>query len=228
MCKLINSKQQPPSLKKLLTKVEFSNEEVGDLRCECCEPLLLSKEYTFKNVNKTLTLKTLMSCNSFNVIYDLICSGGLEEYIGEMGIGETRLRDRVRVYRQHIKLPVHQKLKVEEHILICGKDSFKIFLFLQMRSNDTNLRRAYETKFQRECKTKLNELSQIKCMTQRFSVSTIAFKNTPARDHHFLIPFYIVTKRKCPCLTPQKVTGISSFSTAQASLKLAIKCDVKF
>ena len=36
--KLINSKQQPPNLKKLLTKAEFSNEEVGvrkclDLRC---------------------------------------------------------------------------------------------------------------------------------------------------------------------------------------------------
>ena len=40
--KLINSKRQPPNLKKLLTKAKFSNEEVGvemcqDLRCECCE-----------------------------------------------------------------------------------------------------------------------------------------------------------------------------------------------
>ena len=159
--KLINSKRQTPNLKKLLTKAEFSNEEVGfrkcqDLRCECWESLLQYKEYTFKKVNKTFTLKTPMSSNSFNVIYLLICSGCLKEYIGETGVGKPKLRDRVKVYRQHIKQPEHQKLKVEEHIRFRGRDSFKIFPFLQMQSNDTNLRRAYETKFQREYKTKLN------------------------------------------------------------------------
>ena len=41
---------------------------------------------------------------------------------------------------------------------ICERGSFKIFSFLQMRLNDTNLRRAYETKFQSEYKTKLNQL----------------------------------------------------------------------
>ena len=91
--------RQPPSLKKLLTKVEFSIEEVGvrkrqDLRCECCESLLLSKEYTFKNVNKTFILKTSMSCNSFNVIYVVICLGCLEKYIGGTDVGKTRLSDR--------------------------------------------------------------------------------------------------------------------------------------
>ena len=63
---LINSKRQPPSLKKLLTKAEFSNEEVGvkkyqDLRIKCCESFLLSKDYTFQNVNKTFALKTPLS-----------------------------------------------------------------------------------------------------------------------------------------------------------------------
>ena len=57
-----------------------------------------------------------MSCNSFNVIYVLICSGCSEERTGETGVGKTRLRDRVRVYRQHMKQPELQKLKVEEHI----------------------------------------------------------------------------------------------------------------
>ena len=52
-----------------------------------------------------------MSCNSFNVISVLICSGCLEEYIGETGVGKTRLRDRVRVYRQHLKQSEHQKLR---------------------------------------------------------------------------------------------------------------------
>ena len=32
--KLINSKQQPPNLKKLLIKVEFSNEKVGIRKCQ--------------------------------------------------------------------------------------------------------------------------------------------------------------------------------------------------
>ena len=36
-----------------------------------------------------------MSCNSFNVIYVLICSGCLEEYIEETGAGKTRLRDSI-------------------------------------------------------------------------------------------------------------------------------------
>ena len=99
--KLITGKQQPTNLKKLLTKAEFSNEEVGakkcqDLQCECCESFLLFKKYTFKNVNKTFTLKTMMYCNSFDVIYVIICSGCLEEYIGETGVDKRRLRDRDR------------------------------------------------------------------------------------------------------------------------------------
>ena len=57
-----------------------------------------------------------MSCNSFNVIYVVICSGCLEEYIGETEEGTTKLRERVKVYRQHIKQPEHQQLKFEEHI----------------------------------------------------------------------------------------------------------------
>ena len=31
------------------------------------------KEHTFKNVNKAFTLKNPISCNSFNIIYILLC-----------------------------------------------------------------------------------------------------------------------------------------------------------
>ena len=99
-----------------------------------------------------------MSCNSFNVIYVVICSDCLEEYNEETGLSKTSSKDRIREYRQCIKQPEHQQLKVEEHIRICGRASFKIFLFPQMRSNDTNLSRSYEIKFQTEYKTKLNQL----------------------------------------------------------------------
>ena len=47
-----------------------------------------------------------MSYNTFNVIYIVFCPCYLK-YIGEMGASKTRLRDRARVYRQHIK-PKHQ------------------------------------------------------------------------------------------------------------------------
>ena len=143
-----------------------------------------------------------MSCNSFNVTYVLICLGCLEECNEKPGLGKARLRDRVRVYRQHIKQLEYQKLKVEEHIRICRKDSFRLIPFLQMLSNDTNLRRAYETKSQREYKTKLGQLWQVKSMTQRMNVFTIVFKNLSIRDHHFFVRFNIVTCRECLCLTP--------------------------
>ena len=45
-----------------------------------------------------------------------------------------------------------------------------------MRSNDNNVRLAYETKFQTEQKTKLNQLSQINGMTQRFNVLLISLE----------------------------------------------------
>ena len=57
-----------------------------------------------------------MSYNSFNVIYVVICFDYLEECTGKTDVDKTRLRDRVKVYRQHIKQPEHQQLKVEEHI----------------------------------------------------------------------------------------------------------------
>ena len=64
----------------------------------------------------------------------------------------------VRVYRQHIRQPQYQQLKVEGHLRVCGNGEFQIFPLLQMRSQDTNLRRSYETRFQQKIKTKLNIL----------------------------------------------------------------------
>lgn len=80
-----------------MTKAEFSTEEVRvrksqNLRFECCESLLLPKEYTFKNVSKAFTLKSPISCNSFIVIYVLNCWGCLEEDIEEMGVGKRKIK----------------------------------------------------------------------------------------------------------------------------------------
>ena len=159
---LIHAKRQPPNLKRILTKSLFTNQEPGvfkcrDSRCHCCQHLYLGESYTFK-MGKKFILKNRMTCDSKNLIYVVTCSTCQEEYIGETGIGETKLRDRVRIYRQHIRQPEYEKLKVEKHLRTCGKGNFTIFPFLQLRSNDTDYRREYEDYFIKKFKTKLNNL----------------------------------------------------------------------
>ena len=82
----------------------------------------------------------------------------VRQYTGESGVGKTQLRDRVRVYRQHIRQPEYQKLKVEEHLRTCGKGTVKIFPLLQLRSSEIDLRRSYERNFMKKYKAKLNNL----------------------------------------------------------------------
>ena len=156
-------KRQAPNLKRILTKAEFSQKQVGvykcpDKRCECCTSLLLGNSYTFKNVDETFNLKTYFSCDSYNLLYIIICPTCGEQYTGETGVGKTKLRNRIRVYRQHIRQPEYQKLKVEEQLRTCGKGTFKIFPLLQMRSSEIDLSRSYEINFLKKYKTKLNNL----------------------------------------------------------------------
>ena len=150
---LIQSKRQSPNLKKQLSKAEFEEFLSGtfncsDKRCECCNYLLINDQYTFKNVQITFKLKNRFICDSFNFIYIVIRDTWKKEYIGETGEGKTKLRDRVRVYHQHIWQPQHRQLTVEGHLRVCGNEKFWIFPLLQMRSQNTNSRRINETRFQ--------------------------------------------------------------------------------
>ena len=70
----------------------------------------------------------------------------------------TLYKLKVRIYRQHIQQSKYQMLKVEEHLRNCGNGQFKIFPFLKMRSKGTELRRAFEERFQLKFKTRLNKL----------------------------------------------------------------------
>ena len=135
--KLMQSKRQSPNLKKLLTKAEFREFLSGtfncsDKRCECCNYLLINDHYTFKNVQITFKLKNRFTCDSFNLIHVIICGTCKEEYIGEKGEGKTKVRDKVRVYRQHIRQQQYQQLKVEAHLRVCGNKEFRILSLLQM------------------------------------------------------------------------------------------------
>ena len=88
----------------------------------------------------------------------MICDKCRKKYIGETEEEKTKFRDRVDVYRQHIWHPQYQQLKVKGHLRVSGNGEFQIFPLLQIRSQDTNLRRSYEARFQQKFKTKLNKL----------------------------------------------------------------------
>ena len=93
--RIIKSKRQAPNLKKILTKAELSQKQVEvykcpDKRCECCSSQLLGNSYTFKNVDKTFNLKTYFSCDSYNLLYIIICPICGEEYTGETGGRRTK------------------------------------------------------------------------------------------------------------------------------------------
>ena len=104
---LIQSKRQTPNLKKLLTKAKYGEVLSGtfncnDKRCECCNYLLINDHYTFKNVQITFKLKNRFICDSFNLIYVVICDTCKEEYIRETGEGKIKLKT-IRLYRRHIE-----------------------------------------------------------------------------------------------------------------------------
>ena len=119
--KLTQSQRKSSNLKKLLIKAEYGEVLSGtfncsDKRCEFCNYLLINDHYTFKNFQIIFKLKNRFTCDSFNLIYVVICDICKEEYIGETGEGKTKLSDRVRVYRQHIWQPQYQQLKVDGHL----------------------------------------------------------------------------------------------------------------
>ena len=107
--KLIKSQRKPSSLKKFLTRAIYSNKKdqcskkCPKTRCACCEYIKEGSFHTFKTTGDIFYLKENMTNESSGLLYVVICSTCNEEYIGETGEGKTRVCDRVRVYRQHIR-----------------------------------------------------------------------------------------------------------------------------
>ena len=64
-----------------------------------------------------------MTCGSKNLIYVVIYSACKEECLDVTGTGDSKLRDRVRIYWQHIRQPENEKLKVEKHLKTWGKET---------------------------------------------------------------------------------------------------------
>ena len=88
--RVIKKKQQAPNLKKILTKAEFSQKQVGvykcpDKICECRTSQPLGNSCTFKNMDKTFNLKAYFSCDSllYILLYIFNCP---------TCVGKTKLR----------------------------------------------------------------------------------------------------------------------------------------
>ena len=73
---------------------------------------VINDQYTFKIVKCTFKLNHRFTCDSFNLIYVVICDTCKEEHIGETGEGKNLTRHRVRMHRQHIRQPQYQQLKL--------------------------------------------------------------------------------------------------------------------
>ena len=97
-----------------------------------------------------------MTCDSRNHIYIVICQTCKEEYIIESRLGNSKLRDRIKIYRQHILHLEHEKLKVKRHFRTCGKGNLTIFSLLQLHSNNIGHWQEYKYNFMKKYKTKLN------------------------------------------------------------------------
>ena len=133
--KIVKSIRQAPNLVRLLCRSNFESKhkslEVKNCgkNCVSCPYLLKTSLYLFKRVNKTFFLKSSLNCESSNLNYVVICQGCKEERIGETG---CLVKERINIYRQHIRQPQYQQLEVQKHLHTCGNRKFRMFPFFKI------------------------------------------------------------------------------------------------
>jgi hypothetical protein len=163
---LINSRRQPPNLKKLLTKARLDTAtptvtQCLDKRCGTCPYLITGEHFTFKGSQKPFRVKVSMNCATENLLYVLQCQGCSENYIGQTS---DSLRARIRVHKQQINTPEYRKIAVSKHIAECAGDCsipFKVFPFYKLFLQDKTLRDVKEQSFIRTFKPFLNSLTYL-------------------------------------------------------------------
>ena len=89
-------------------------------------------------------------------IYVIIFSGCSKEYIGQSG---GQLKERLSIYRQHIRQPEYEKIEVERHLRTYAKGIYKIFPFFKTKENKI-IRECYEDHFIKKFKPELNQTSE--------------------------------------------------------------------
>ena len=130
--KLVKSTRQAPNLRRLLCRSKFESQHKNHEAKYCgknwvnCLYLLKASLHEFKQVNKTFFPKNSFNCESSNLIYFAI-GQGCKEYERETG---CLVKERINIYRQHIRQPQHQQLAVEGHLRTFGDRKFHVS-FLQ-------------------------------------------------------------------------------------------------
>ena len=143
--KLVNCMSQASNPGRLLCRYKFElqhkNHEVKNCGkiCVSCPYLLKTSLYQFKRVNKHFLLKNSFNCESSNLIYVAICQGCKEEYIEETG---CLVKERTRIYREHIRQPQYQQLAAEEHLRTCGVGKSHMFLVFKILQENKSLRKS--------------------------------------------------------------------------------------
>ena len=66
-------------------------------------------------------------------MYVIICTSCNKEYIGHTG---GKLKERLNIYRQHIRQPEYGKIEVKRHLQTCAKKIIEIFPFFKMKENN--------------------------------------------------------------------------------------------
>ena len=94
------------------------------------------------------------NCEYSNLIYVVISQGCKEKYTGETG---CLVKERINIYRKHIRQPQYQKLALEEHLRTRGDGKFHMFPFFKINQENKSLRKSYEDYFIDKFKPLLNK-----------------------------------------------------------------------
>ena len=155
---VVPSKRQPPNLKALLTKSNYSTtEKTGGVKkcgknCATC-PYLMEGEVIQMENQLVFHIQENLTCQSRNVIYVMFCSGCDATYIGETG---QSFNKRMNSHRSSINRAENRRLQVSNHIFHCpGTQNldikFKTCPFFKMPLNCSRIEReAKEAYFQRK------------------------------------------------------------------------------
>ena len=103
----------------------------------CCDNIE-AEIFRFKNWHQPIVLKFNLNCETPSLTYLIICSGCNKEYIGQTRV---QLKERLTIYRQHIRQPEYEKIEVEMHLRTCANRIFPSSKWKKIKSseNATNI-----------------------------------------------------------------------------------------
>ena len=159
--RIIKSERQPKNLGAILQSSFFSTEKplwgikkCNRSNCGTCRHLREVDTAYFDQVNLNFKIMTPFTCDSGNLIYQIVCNGCNLYYIGSTG----NLRSRVSGHKSDLK---SAKMKVHRHITNCPgahllEVKFSIIPFYKCKKDNFASRIAVENYFRRKFKPQLN------------------------------------------------------------------------